>query len=221
MHNTNPLDQIKCISLLYGGNICLNVYLQACCIWGFLHPALQLQDLHTSSESSVDRTQKLRNPCASMLICLPTMRGSTSTATTFLAFSSSRKVRLPVPGPISKTVSVDLMPALSTIDWTTIGFFRICCPLPLWNWMPACIRGHEQVGNERSLADNQISQTSQTCEPAGCFFAGLLDNTSSRPQPRRHGDRVSGVCDCFYAKEVGRRLAKALQDTQLRRGLNL
>ena len=147
MQNGDSTNQIQCISLLYGGSICLNAYLQACCIWGLLHSALQLQDLHHPSDSFVDRTQRLGNPCASMLRCLLTMRGSTSTAITFLAFSSSRIVRLPVPGPISKTVSVDLMPALSTMDWTTIGFFRICCPLPLWNWMPACIRGHEQVGN--------------------------------------------------------------------------
>ena len=41
------------------------------------------------------------------------------------------------PGPISSTTSVDLTPALSTIDCTTSGFFRICWPLDLWNSMPA------------------------------------------------------------------------------------
>ena len=56
----------------------------------------------------------------------PTMRWSTSTAMTFLAHSSRRIVRLPVPGPISRTTSVLLIPALSTIDWTICGFFRMC-----------------------------------------------------------------------------------------------
>lgn len=65
------------------------------------------------------------------------MRVSSSTATTRLAASSSFMVRLPVPGPISSTTSVLLMPALSTMDCTTSGFFRMCCPLLLWNSMPA------------------------------------------------------------------------------------
>ena len=37
----------------------------------------------------------------------PTMRGSSSMATTRFAFSSSFMVRFPVPGPISSTTSVD------------------------------------------------------------------------------------------------------------------
>ena len=61
-------------------------------------------------------------------------------ATTFLAFSSSFMVKLPVPGPISRTTSVGLRPALSTIDCTTRGFFRMCWPLDLWNSMPARVR---------------------------------------------------------------------------------
>lgn len=40
------------------------------------------------------------------------------------------------PGPISSTTSVLFTPALSTIDCTTSGFFRICWPLDLWNSMP-------------------------------------------------------------------------------------
>ena len=35
---------------------------------------------------------------------------------------------LPVPGPISNTESVGLMPALATIAVTTAGFLRKCCP---------------------------------------------------------------------------------------------
>mmetsp|Transcript_32631 Transcript_32631/g.80430 ORF Transcript_32631/g.80430 Transcript_32631/m.80430 type:complete len:215 (-) Transcript_32631:354-998(-) len=57
-----------------------------------------------------------------------TMRGSNSTAITFLAVSSSRIVRFPVPGPISSTTSVDLTPPFSTMEFTIIGFFRMCCP---------------------------------------------------------------------------------------------
>jgi hypothetical protein len=41
-----------------------------------------------------------------------------------------------VPGPISSTTSVGLMPALSTMDWTTRGFFKMCCPLLFRNSMP-------------------------------------------------------------------------------------
>lgn len=65
-----------------------------------------------------------------------TMRGSSSTATTLLAFSRSFMVRLPVPGPISSTTSVLLTPALSTMACTTIGFFKMCWPLDLWNSRP-------------------------------------------------------------------------------------
>ena len=70
-----------------------------------------------------------------------TMRESTSTAMTRLATSSSFIVRLPVPGPTSSTTSVLLMPALSTMDCTTSGFFSMCCPLLLWNSMPAQFAG--------------------------------------------------------------------------------
>lgn len=42
----------------------------------------------------------------------------------------------PVPGPISRTMSVLLSPAFSTMDCTRSGFFRICCPLLFWNWIP-------------------------------------------------------------------------------------
>ena len=48
---------------------------------------------------------------------------------------------LPVPGPISNTTSVGLMAAFATMDVTTAGFLRKCCPrfvlgatkfAPLW-----------------------------------------------------------------------------------------
>ncbi len=35
---------------------------------------------------------------------------------------------MPVPGPISRTVSVGLMAAFATMADTTAGFFRKCCP---------------------------------------------------------------------------------------------
>jgi hypothetical protein len=55
-----------------------------------------------------------------------TMRGSSSTATTFFALARSFTVMLPVPGPISSTVSVARMLAFSTIEFTTKGFFKKC-----------------------------------------------------------------------------------------------
>ena len=54
----------------------------------------------------------------------------------FLTLSSIRTVKLPVPGPISKTVSVDLKAAFSTKPWTTRGFFRMCWPNPVLKTMP-------------------------------------------------------------------------------------
>lgn len=50
----------------------------------------------------------------------------------------SAAIQRQAPGPISSTTSVDFTPALSTIDCTTSGFFRMCWPLDLWNSMPAC-----------------------------------------------------------------------------------
>ena len=45
-----------------------------------------------------------------------------------MAFSRMRTVRLPVPGPTSRTMSVGLRLALSTIPCATRGFLRICWP---------------------------------------------------------------------------------------------
>ena len=42
-------------------------------------------------------------------------------------------MRLPVPGPISRTVSVGRIADLSMIDLTIRGFFRMCWPLDLSN----------------------------------------------------------------------------------------
>jgi len=61
-----------------------------------------------------------------LFVTSATIRGSTSTAIIFLPRSSRAAVRLPVPGPISKMMSVALMPDFSTIYWTTSGFLRIC-----------------------------------------------------------------------------------------------
>ena len=44
------------------------------------------------------------------------MRGSISTAITFLALYNSSAVKLPVPGPIYRTTSVGLMADLATIS---------------------------------------------------------------------------------------------------------
>jgi len=54
--------------------------------------------------------------------------GSISKATTRRADSSKRMVRFPVPGPISKTVSLGLMSDAATILSTMPGFFSKCCP---------------------------------------------------------------------------------------------
>lgn len=62
-----------------------------------------------------------------------TMRGSYSMAMTRFAAASSLTVRLPVPGPISSTMSVLFTPAFSMMLSTTSGFFRMCWPFDLWN----------------------------------------------------------------------------------------
>jgi len=55
--------------------------------------------------SSPQTTSHYHNSSLHTIPHKPTMRGSNSMATTFLAFSKSFIVRLPVPGPISSTTS--------------------------------------------------------------------------------------------------------------------
>lgn len=64
-------------------------------------------------------------PITRLVISLA-IRGSNSTATSFFAFSRMRTLMLPVPGPISRTVSVGFRPAFSTIASAMPGFLRIC-----------------------------------------------------------------------------------------------
>ena len=73
--------------------------------------------------------------------------GSISHATTPLVLSSSLIVMFPVPGPISKAMSVSLKADFSTILWITSGFFRICWPKSLLKRIPETIQA------------NRISQT--------------------------------------------------------------
>lgn len=61
---------------------------------------------------------------------------SISHATTFFTLSRSLIVMLPVPGPISRATSVGLRPDLSSIEVIMSGFFRICWPKSLLNWIP-------------------------------------------------------------------------------------
>lgn len=61
------------------------------------------------------------------------MRGSSSTATSFFAFSRMRTLMLPVPGPISRTVSVGLRKDLSTMASAIPGFLRMCWPTLVLN----------------------------------------------------------------------------------------
>lgn len=66
-------------------------------------------------------------PCT-RLVTSAAIRGSTSTQMHFFARSRIRTVRLPVPGPTSRTVSVGLRKAFSTMASETPGFLRICWP---------------------------------------------------------------------------------------------
>lgn len=47
---------------------------------------------------------------------------------------------VPRAGPISRTVSVGLRPAFSTMESTSAGFRRMCCPLDFSNGIPPCSR---------------------------------------------------------------------------------
>jgi hypothetical protein len=60
-----------------------------------------------------------------LLVNSATILGSSSTAITLAAFSKSNAVRFPVPGPISRTVSVGLIPDLSTIPFKTFNLLNI------------------------------------------------------------------------------------------------
>lgn len=53
------------------------------------------------------------------------IRGSISTAMTLWAACNNSRVRFPVLGPISRTVSLSLMSAFSTMDLRTPGFVRM------------------------------------------------------------------------------------------------
>ena len=69
-----------------------------------------------------------RGVCSTRFKTSRTILVSYSRATTFLALCNNGTVRLPVPGPISNTTSVDWMADFCTIDATTAGFLRKCCP---------------------------------------------------------------------------------------------
>lgn len=71
-------------------------------------------------------------PMTRLVISLA-MRGSSSTATSLLAFSRMRTLMLPVPGPISSTVSVGLRLAFSTMASAIPGFLRMCWPTLVLN----------------------------------------------------------------------------------------
>ena len=60
-------------------------------------------------------------PCPKRLWSSAAQRVSSSMAITFLAFSMSFAVSAPLPGPISSTVSVGLMSALSMMAWHRQG----------------------------------------------------------------------------------------------------
>lgn len=102
-----------------------------------------------------------------------TIRGSTSIAMTFLTCSKSFIVKFPVPGPISRTVSVVFSPDFSTIAWTTIGFFRICWPLLRWNSMPANQRMSRTVwkSKERHWIKSEVNRH---CNPYCSMVIKLL-----------------------------------------------
>jgi hypothetical protein len=114
--------------------------------------------------------------------CNRTILGSSSTATTFLALSSSFMVKLPVPGPISSTTSVVFMPALSTIDCTTKGFRKMCCPLLLWNSMPALLNNQVNQNRPAWHATNarKLARTRQTRRQAPS--PRLFHHTPGSPQ---------------------------------------
>ena len=67
------------------------------------------------------------------LVTSAAILGSNSTQMHFFARSSIRTVRFPVPGPTSRTVSVGLRYAFSTMASETPGFFKMCWPTLVLN----------------------------------------------------------------------------------------
>ena len=98
-------------------------------------------------------------------------------ACTRFARSSSFIVRLPVPGPISSTTSVLFSPDFSTMDCTTSGFFRMCCPLDLWNSMPAQgtegVRAREEQSARQRGGRHACVRKAQRCRGLGPHRAGV------------------------------------------------
>ena len=64
-----------------------------------------------------------------------TILESYSKATTVFAFCNSGTVMFPVPGPISRTTSVGLIPDFWMIAVTTAGFFKKCWPMDVFGVM--------------------------------------------------------------------------------------
>src|SRR5205085_10972316 len=60
------------------------------------------------------------------------MRGSSSTAIHFFAFSRILTVKFPEPGPTSRTMSDRLRSALLTIASAIPGFLRTCWPMSVF-----------------------------------------------------------------------------------------
>mmetsp|Transcript_56569 Transcript_56569/g.132165 ORF Transcript_56569/g.132165 Transcript_56569/m.132165 type:complete len:268 (-) Transcript_56569:19-822(-) len=84
---------------------------------------------HFSRNTSFSLTSKLFRPAEAMrLRTSAAMRGSISQAMTFLQLSTSLSVRFPVPGPISKAVSLGFRSEAFRILSTIPGFRSRCWP---------------------------------------------------------------------------------------------
>lgn len=98
--------------------------------------------------------------------------------------SKMRTVKLPVPGPTSRTMSEDFKEALSTIAWATRGFFRMCWPrsavlnCEARNVSEAMWRESHEDQFTKALRDPVDSALDVLALGAAADFAETLDNFS-------------------------------------------
>ena len=165
-----------------------NLRKSPCISWSFfaysLHRMATVAEALVHAMSPSARMAGLHAPIApggryvpwTRLVNSPTIRASYSIAITFFAFSSNFIVRFPEPGPISRTMSVDLTPACPPTNWQlrpratkskcpvgrrtfstiasmTSGFFKKCWPYDLSARVgaPLLVAGIARVGQAAHL----------------------------------------------------------------------
>ena len=138
----------------------------------------------TLSTSWLMTVSLLPPPCPKRLWSSAAQRVSSSMAITFLAFSTSFAVSAPLPGPISSTVSVGLMSALSMMAWHRQGRGRrVSARRQQQARRPAAhlssAHGARSRGRRRHLDDERVAQ-----EVLAAALGVVLHSNHARRRPR-------------------------------------